>query len=153
MTKNLEDLMKLPEYVTKAEVQRVCAGLGISDWTKKKKADVLPDEAKIIFGHMPKKGLDVALEDFCAGLAVELEHGIAFKNYNVTNNHPILTGMIVMAHFMESLDYYKLLEVAELEGDLVKAIAAGDMAKTKSKYAKLTHARVELSEAEAKRIS
>ncbi len=145
--------MKLPEYVTKTEVQRVCAELGISDWTKKKKAEVSLEEAKKIFAHVPKKGLDVALDDFCAGLAVELEHGIMFKKYNVTNNHPVLTGMIVMAHFMESLDYYKLLEVAELEGDLVKAIAAGDMAKTKSKYAKMTRARIELSEAEAKRIT
>jgi hypothetical protein len=145
--------MKLPEYITKAEVQRVCAELGISDWTKKKKAEVSIDEAKKVFARMPKKGLEVALEDFCAGLAVELEHGIMFKQYNVTNNHPVLTGMIVMAHFMESLDYYKLLEVAELEGDLVKAIAAGDMAKTKSKYTKLAHARIELSEAETKRVA
>jgi len=144
--------MKLPEYVTKTEVQRVCSELGISDWTKKKKAEVSLDEAKKIFAHMPKKGLDVALDDFCAGLAVELEHGIAFKQYNVTNNHPVLTGMIVMAHFMESLDYYKLLDVAELQGDLVKAIAQGDMTKTTAKYKKLTHARIELSEAEAKRL-
>lgn len=144
--------MKLPEYVTKAEVQRVCAALGISDWTKKKKAEVSLDEAKKIFAHVPKKGLDVTIEDFCAGLAVELEHGVMFRQYNVTNNHPILTGMIVMAHFMESLDYYRLLEVAELEGDLVKAIAKSDMAKTAAKYKKLTAARIELSEAEAKRI-
>lgn len=144
--------MKLPEYVTKAEVQRVCAELGISDWTKKKKAEVSLDEAKKIFAHVPKKGLVISLEDFCAGLAVELEHGVLFKQYNVTNNHPILTGMIVMAHFMESLDYYRLLDVAELEGDLVKAIAAGDMTKTTAKYKKLTRARIELSEAEAKRI-
>lgn len=144
--------MKLPEYVTKAEVQRVCAELGISDWTRKKKADVALDEAKKILAHMPKKGLDIILDDFCAGLAVELEHGIAFKQYNVTNNHPILTGMIVMAHFMESLDYYKLLDVAELEGDLVKAIAHGDMPKTAAKYKKLTQARIELNAAEAKRL-
>jgi hypothetical protein len=145
--------MKLPEYVTKAEVQRVCAELGISDWTKKKKAEVSLDEARKVFARMPKKGLDIALEDFCAGLAVELEHGVMFRQYNVTNNHPVLTGMIVMAHFMESLDYYKLLDVAELEGDLVKAIASGDTAKTKSKYTKLTQARIELSQAEAKRIA
>jgi hypothetical protein len=144
--------MKLPEYVPKAEVQRVCAELGISDWTKKKKAEVSPDEAKKIFARMPKKGMDIALDDFCAGLAVELEHGIMFKQYNVTNNHPLLTGMIVMAHFMESLDYYKLLDVAELEGDLVKAIAQGDMTKTTAKYRKLTRARIALSEAEARRI-
>ena len=26
--------MKLPEYVTKAEVQKVCKALGLRDWTK-----------------------------------------------------------------------------------------------------------------------
>jgi len=64
-------------------------------------------------------------EQFRLGLEVELEHGVRFKDANVTNNHPLVTGMIVLAHMKESLDYYRLLEVAELEGDLVKAVAAG----------------------------
>ena len=38
----------------------------------------------------------------------------------------MLTGKIVLAHFYESLDYYQRLEVAELEGDILKALAAGD---------------------------
>lgn len=73
-----------------------------------------------------KDNLPIPIEDFKRGLEVELEHGIMFEAYNVTNNHPILTGMIVMAHFMESLDYYKRLEIAELEGDFLKAIASKD---------------------------
>lgn len=31
-------------------------------------------------------------KDFRDGLEVELEHGLAFSDANVTNNHPILTG-------------------------------------------------------------
>jgi len=58
--------------------------------------------------------------------------------------------MIVMAHFKESLDYYQRLDVAELEGDLLKALAAGDLAKAKAKYLKLTQAKKALSEIEAR---
>jgi hypothetical protein len=57
-----------------------------------------------------------------------------------------------MAHFKESLDYYKLLDVAELEGDLVKAVAAGDAAKIKKYYRRLAEARIILSQAELRRI-
>ena len=46
----------------------------------------------------------------------EIEHGIRYQSANVTNNHPILTGKIVLAHLKETLDYYDRLEVAELRG-------------------------------------
>ena len=51
------------------------------------------------------KEMGIALEDFRMGLEVELEHGMMFDDANVTNNHPILTGMIVLAHMKETLDY------------------------------------------------
>ena len=92
------------------------------------------------------------LEQFKMGLEVELEHGIRFKDANVTNNHPVLTGLIVMAHFKESIDYYRLLEVAELEGDLVKVVAGGNAEKIKEYYKKLAAARIALCQAELKRI-
>jgi len=63
----------------------------------------------------------------------------------VTNNHPILTGKIVLAHLKEMLDYYARLEVAELEGDLLKAARAGDLEKLAQKYQQLLVARAELS--------
>ena len=66
----------------------------------------------------------ISAEDFREGLQVELEHGLQFPDANVTNNHPLLTGMIVLAHLKEMLDYYARLEVAELEGDLFKASQA-----------------------------
>jgi len=30
-------------------------------------------------------------------MEVDLEHGMQFKDANVTNNHPLLTGLIVLA--------------------------------------------------------
>jgi hypothetical protein len=144
--------MKIPQYVTVEEVKRVCKELKISDWTKKKAPKVSPREAKAILSVVNKERMKIDLKEFSQGLEVELEHGMTFKDANVTNNHPVLTGLIVMAHFKESLDYYKLLEVAELEGDLVKAVAKGNMEKVKKYYKRLAAARIALSEAELKRI-
>jgi len=40
--------VKIPEYITKEEVRRVCRGLKFRDWTKLKTASVLSKEAKAI---------------------------------------------------------------------------------------------------------
>ncbi len=71
----------------------------------------------------------------------------------MTNNHPLLTGKIVLAHLKESLDYYKRLEVAELEGDLLKAFVAKDLAKVKNVYKELTEAKRILSKAESDQLA
>ena len=144
--------MKLPEYITKDEVKRVCRELKLSDWTKKKKADVSIKEAKIILSEVNSKKMYIDPAEFKAGLEVELEHGIQFKDANVTNNHPVLTGMIVLAHLKESLDYYRLLEVAELEGDLLRSISKGQTKKIKGYYERLAEARIALRKAELKRL-
>lgn len=140
--------MELPEYITVAEVKRVCNLLGIRDWTALTEPRVLPEEAKAILAELDLMGMNVKLEDFRLGLEVELEHGLRFKEANVTNNHPILTGKIVMAHFKETLDYYQRLEVAELEGDLLKAVVAGNAAKVEALYRRLLKAKADLSEVE-----
>lgn len=145
--------MKIPAYVTVEEVRKVCKELKISDWTKKKQPKVSLAEAKKILSLVNVEKMRIDPKDFCIGLEVELEHGMTFKDANVTNNHPVLTGLIVLAHFKESLDYYKLLEVAELEGDLVKAIAGGDSAKIRKYYLRLAKARVALCQAELKRLA
>jgi len=144
--------MEIPKYITVEEVRRVCKELGISDWTKKKEAKVSLKEAKIILAQVNAKGMAIEPKEFCAGLEVELEHGMQFKDANVTNNHPLLTGLIVLAHFKESLDYYRLLEVAELEGDLLKAIARGQTKKIKEYYKRLANARITLRKAELARL-
>ena len=144
--------MKLPEYVTVDEVKRVCKELKIRDWSKLKEIKIPSKEAKIILKEVNTKGMKINLDDFCAGLEVELEHGTRFKDANVTNNHPILTGKIVLAHLKESLDYYKRLDVAELEGDLLKALIAKNPAKIQLKFKKLVEARRILSRAESKQL-
>ncbi|MBI5603550.1 MAG: hypothetical protein HY879_09340 [Deltaproteobacteria bacterium] len=145
--------MKLPEYVTGEEVKRVCTALGIRDWTRLKKAEVKPEEAQIILNEVKPRGMKIPLEEFRAGLEVELEHGTRYKEANVTNNHPLLTGKIVVAHLKESMDYYERLEVAEIEGDLLKAFAAKNLAKAEVKYKKLVQARLALVKAEADTLS
>jgi hypothetical protein len=148
-----EKIMKIPEYVTVEEVKRVCRELNISDWTEMREPKVSQEEAKVILSRVNVKDMDIDLQEFCHGLEIELEHGIEFQDANVTNNHPILTGLIVLAHFKESLDYYRLLEVAELEGDLLKAVVRGDAVKIKEYYKKLANARIILRQAELDRLA
>jgi hypothetical protein len=140
--------MKLPEYVSLDEVRRVCKELKIRDWTKMKIPRITMNEARSILQHVNADKMKISLEDFKIGLEVELEHGLMFKQYNVTNNHPILTGKIVMAHFMEMLDYYKRLDVAEIEGDLLKAVVAKNMIKIQKYTRKLAQARLDLVKTE-----
>jgi hypothetical protein len=145
--------MELPAYVTVEEVQRVCKALNIRDWTKLTDAKVMPQEAQVILDEVNIEGMPILLQDFVTGLEVELEHGTRFADANVTNNHPILTGKIVLAHLKETMDYYQRLDVAELEGDLLKAMAGKDLTKAADKYRKLLKAKLALAEAEAREIS
>ena len=137
--------MEIPEYISKQEVQRVCNELGIRDWTKLTVAKIEVNEAKIIRDHVGGEALDITVEEFQRALEVELEHGIQFHDANVTNNHPLLTGKIVLAHLKEMLDYYTRLEVAELEGDVLKALVSDNKDKMVDKYRKLLHAKQILS--------
>jgi hypothetical protein len=138
--------MKLPEYVTAKEVARVCKEIGIADWSKRSKAVVSEKEAAKILKIVNVEKMKIPLEDFLMGLEVELEHGTRFKDANVTNNHPLLTGKIVLAHLKETMDYYRRIDVAEVEGDMLKAILEGNLVKIKSKYRKLAAAQKVLSE-------
>ena len=95
----------------------------------------------------------ISTERFQKGLEVEMEHGLEYSDANVTNNHPILTAKIVLAHLKEMLDYYDRLEVAELEGDLLKAIIAGDVAKIRNEYGKLVAARMTLARREQEQLA
>jgi hypothetical protein len=140
--------MNIPEYVTKEEVRRVCSAIGIRDWTALTEAKVEIDEANVIKTHVGGETLAISTEDFRDGLQVELEHGLAFPDANVTNNHPILTGRIVLAHLKETLDYYSRLRVAEIEGDMLKALVGNDPAKLILKYRQWVSARADLAQRE-----
>jgi hypothetical protein len=142
--------MKLPEYITRDEVRRVCKDLAIRDWTALKEPAATIEEARKILAEVNTGRMRIDEEQFRAGLDVELEHGTRFKDANVTNDHPLVTGMIVLAHMKESLDYYKLLDAAEAEGDLAAAVAEGNVERIRKYYRKLAEARAVLSETEAK---
>jgi hypothetical protein len=141
--------MKLPEYITRDEVRRVCKELKLRDWSSIKDDKVTAKEAKIILSQVNTEKMAIPLEEFRRGLEVELEHGMRFKDANVTNNHPMVTGMIVLAHLKEMMDYYERLEVAELEGDIFKAVKAGNPEKVKKYFKRLVKAKIELSALES----
>ncbi len=132
--------MPLTEYITTSEVKRVCDKLGLSDWTLKTEPVIPDDEASTILKLVNTTNMDIDLSTFRKGLEVELEHGTIFEDANVTNNHPVLTGKIVLAHLKETMDYYKRIEVAEIEGDLLDAIRSKNMERIESKYKKLIEA-------------
>jgi len=139
--------MKLPEYVSKNEVKRVCKEIGLRDWSTMKEITVTKKEAATILQIVNVKKMAIPVEEFRQGLDVELEHGTRYSDANVTNNHPILTGKIVLAHLKEAMDYYERLEVAEIEGDLLKAVIAKNLNKIGEKYKKLIRAQSLLNKA------
>jgi hypothetical protein len=55
------------------------------------------------------------VEQFRAGLGVELEHGTVNQTTNVTGDDPLLTGKIALAHLTEFPDYYTRLAKMEAE--------------------------------------
>ncbi len=58
---------------------------------------------------------DVA--QFCRGMEIELEHGARDPQTNVTNDDPLLTGKIALAHLKEFADYYTRLDRMEAEAE------------------------------------
>jgi hypothetical protein len=140
--------MNIPEYMTKEEVRRVCSAIGIRDWTALTEAKVKIEEVAVIQKLIGGKALAVSAEDFRDGLEVELEHGLAFSDANVTNNHPIFTGKIVLAHLKETLDYYVRLRLAEIEGDMLKALIGKNSEKLMQKYRLWVAAKADLANRE-----
>jgi len=57
------------------------------------------------------------VEQFRSGMDVELEHGLHDPATNVTNDDPLVTGKIALAHLNEFPDYYTRLEKMEAEAE------------------------------------
>ncbi len=89
---NRSDKLDKRKSFTKAEASRIAKKLGI-DFSKEK----------------------FTLDDFTAGVNVELEHGTRSLLTNVTNDNPIVTGKIALAHLNEIPDYYVRLSKLESE--------------------------------------
>ena len=88
-----EDYVNMKERrFSETEARRIGEALGI-DWRK------------------------VDFDQFAMGLEVELEHGKRDHATNVTNDDPILTGKIALAHLNEYPDYYTRLAKMEKEAE------------------------------------
>ena len=57
------------------------------------------------------------VEQFRRGMEVELEHGLHDVLTNVTDDDPVITGKIALAHLKEFSDYYTRLERMEAEAE------------------------------------
>ena len=84
--------MTTEKHFTTEEAERVGGMLGI-DWSK----------------------FDV--EQFRMGMDVELEHGLVDTNTNVSDDDPVVTGKIALAHLNEFPDYYTRLYKMEEEAE------------------------------------
>ena len=89
----------------------------VEDRVPKAKASFITAEATQIASEL---GIDFNnemfdIEQFRMGLDVELEHGRRSPLTNVTNDNPILTGKIALAHLREFPDYYTRLKKLEEE--------------------------------------
>jgi len=71
------------------------------------------EQAKEIGENIGISWIKFNVEQFRMGLMVELEHGIITPDTNVTDNDPLITGKIALAHLEEFPDYYTRLEEME----------------------------------------
>ncbi|MDR7665960.1 DUF5661 family protein [Methanosarcina sp. Z-7115] len=71
------------------------------------------EEAKAVGEKLGIKWDKFDVDQFRRGMDVELEHGTIDPLTNVTNDDPIMTGKIALAHLNEFPDYYDRLEEME----------------------------------------
>lgn len=73
------------------------------------------EEAKEVGEKLGIKWTRFDVEQFRMGMDVELEHGTRDEDTNVTNDNPLTTGKIALAHLNEFPDYYTRLDKLEEE--------------------------------------
>lgn len=75
------------------------------------------EEAKKIGEQLDIKWDKFDVDQFRRGMDVELEHGTHDPETNVSDDDPITTGKIALAHLKEFPDYYDRLEKMEEEAE------------------------------------
>ena len=75
------------------------------------------EQAKEIGEQLGIKWDKFDVEQFRRGMDVELEHGTVDSNTNVSNDDPLITGKIALAHLNEFADYYTRLDKMEEEAE------------------------------------
>ena len=81
------------------------------------KKEFTEKEAKEIGQKLGVNWKQFDVDQFRKGMNVELEHGLRDLKTNVSNDDPITTGKIALAHLNEFPDYYDRLEKMEKEAD------------------------------------
>src|SRR5664280_1099607 len=115
-----------PNIVPEREAQAVLAQLCYAIDKRLLEPKMGKPQPDIISDFLPKgkryKGAKTLghLWEFQYALAVELEHGKT-RGSNITNNHPLLTALVVVAHLTEDKQYYARLWEMETNGQLFKA--------------------------------
>lgn len=75
------------------------------------------EEAKKIGEQLGIDWSKFDVEQYRMGMNVELEHGSQDPVTNVTNDDPLTTGKIALAHLNEFPDYYTRLKKMEAEAE------------------------------------
>jgi hypothetical protein len=75
------------------------------------------EEAKAIGEQLGIDWSKFDVEQYRRGMNVELEHGLRDPATNVTNDDPLTTGKIALAHLNEFPDYYTRLDEMEEEAE------------------------------------
>jgi hypothetical protein len=75
------------------------------------------EQAKEVGEQLGLKWDKFDLEQFRRGMDVELEHGSEDPHTNVSNDDPLITGKIALAHLNEFPDYYTRLDKMEAEAE------------------------------------
>jgi hypothetical protein len=115
-----------PNVVSEREAKAVLAQLRYAIDTQLLEPKMGKPQPDIISDFLPKgKRYKRAktlghLWEFQYALAVELEHGKT-RGSNVTNNHPLLTALVVVAHLAEDKLYYARVWEMETNGALFTA--------------------------------
>ena len=76
-----------------------------------------PEEAKALAEQLSVDWTHFDVEQFTMGVNVELEHGKRDALTNVTDDDPLTTAKIALAHLTEFPDYYTRLDKLEKEAD------------------------------------
>lgn len=64
------------------------------------------EDAYNVASYLNVKFDDFSINDLLTGMNIELEHGQMFEETNITNDNPIMTAKIALAHLNEFPDYY-----------------------------------------------
>lgn len=81
------------------------------------KTSFTAEEAKKIGEELGIDWSKFDIDQFRRGIDVELEHGTRDAHTNVSNDDPLITGKIALAHLSEYADYYDRLDKMEKEAE------------------------------------